>query len=96
MLCPLCQVELKMTERQGVELDYCPKCRGMWLDRGELDTLLIRIERLPPEFDDEDSRSSRRHEKRPVVVPSEHRPEYRCEPKPHKRESLLSRLFDWD
>lgn len=70
MLCPLCQVELKMAERQGVELDYCPKCRGMWLDRGELDTLLIRIERLPPEFDDEDSRRSRRNQERPVVVPS--------------------------
>ncbi len=96
MLCPLCQVELKLTERQGVELDYCPKCRGMWLDRGELDTLLIRIERLPPEFDDEDSRRPQRREERPVVVPSEHRPEYRYEPRPQKRESLLSRLFDWD
>ena len=96
MLCPLCQVELKMTEREGVELDYCPKCRGMWLDRGELDKLLIRIERQPPEYADEDSRYSSRREARPVDAASEYRSEDRYEARPQKRESLLSRLFDWD
>ena len=41
MMCPVCgNVELKMTDRQGVELDYCPKCRGVWLDRGELDKII--------------------------------------------------------
>lgn len=40
MMCPVCSnVELKMAERQGVEIDYCPKCRGVWLDRGELDKI---------------------------------------------------------
>ena len=42
MLCPACKVDLLMTERQGVEIDYCPKCRGVWLDRGELDKILER------------------------------------------------------
>ena len=42
MLCPSCQVDLHMTERQGVEIDYCPKCRGVWLDRGELDKIIER------------------------------------------------------
>jgi uncharacterized protein len=42
MLCPVCQVELKIADREGVEIDYCPKCRGVWLDRGELDKLLDR------------------------------------------------------
>jgi Zn-finger nucleic acid-binding protein len=42
MLCPIDQTELKMTERQGVEIDYCPKCRGVWLDRGELDKIIER------------------------------------------------------
>ncbi|MBU0773852.1 MAG: zf-TFIIB domain-containing protein, partial [Alphaproteobacteria bacterium] len=37
MLCPVCHVGLAMTDRQGVEIDYCPQCRGVWLDRGELD-----------------------------------------------------------
>lgn len=40
MKCPICEVELVMSERQGVEIDYCPKCRGVWLDRGELDKII--------------------------------------------------------
>ena len=42
LLCPVCRVDLVMSERQGVEIDYCPKCRGVWLDRGELDKILER------------------------------------------------------
>jgi Zn-finger nucleic acid-binding protein len=42
MLCPSCQVSLVMSERQGVEIDYCPQCRGVWLDRGELDKIIER------------------------------------------------------
>ena len=42
MPCPLCQIPLVMSERQGVEIDYCPQCRGVWLDRGELDKILQR------------------------------------------------------
>lgn len=42
MQCPIDQSELVMTERQGVEIDYCPKCRGVWLDRGELDKIIER------------------------------------------------------
>ena len=47
MYCPNCPEErLLMTERNGVEIDYCPKCRGVWLDRGELDKLLERATEL--------------------------------------------------
>ena len=43
MLCPVCtRVDLVMTDRQGIEIDYCPTCRGVWLDRGELDKLIER------------------------------------------------------
>ena len=42
MLCPVCKVELRIVDRQGVEVDYCPQCRGVWLDRGELDKLIER------------------------------------------------------
>ena len=42
LLCPACRVDLVMSERHGVEIDYCPKCRGVWLDRGELDKILER------------------------------------------------------
>ena len=42
MPCPVCKIPLVMSERQGVEIDYCPQCRGIWLDRGELDKILER------------------------------------------------------
>ena len=42
MQCPVCRVPLSMSDRQGVEIDYCPQCRGVWLDRGELDKIIER------------------------------------------------------
>jgi uncharacterized protein len=43
MKCPICtDTDLMMAERQGVEIDYCPDCRGVWLDRGELDVIVER------------------------------------------------------
>jgi len=51
MDCPVCRdVKLAMTDRQGIEIDYCPQCRGVWLDRGELDKLIERAsaEAAPP------------------------------------------------
>ena len=49
MRCPSCpETTLVMTDRQGVEIDYCPSCRGIWLDRGELDKLLERAAGAAP------------------------------------------------
>lgn len=42
MQCPVDGTTLMITDRQGIEIDYCPKCRGIWLDRGELDKLIER------------------------------------------------------
>lgn len=42
MPCPVCKVPLAMSDRQGIEIDYCPQCRGVWLDRGELDKIIER------------------------------------------------------
>jgi uncharacterized protein len=42
MPCPVCRVPLVMSDRQGIEIDYCPQCRGVWLDRGELDKIIER------------------------------------------------------
>lgn len=42
MKCPTCNLNLVMTERNGIEIDYCPECRGVWLDRGELDKIIER------------------------------------------------------
>jgi len=42
MRCPVDNETLVMADRNGVEIDYCPKCRGVWLDRGELDKIIDR------------------------------------------------------
>jgi uncharacterized protein len=42
MSCPVCRMPLSMSDRQGIEIDYCPQCRGVWLDRGELDKIIER------------------------------------------------------
>lgn len=43
MKCPICNVDLLMADKHGIEIDYCPACRGIWLDRGELEKLVERI-----------------------------------------------------
>ena len=49
MKCPTCITpDLLMTERLGIEIDYCPQCRGVWLDRGELDKIIERSTRDMP------------------------------------------------
>ncbi len=92
MKCPTCpDATLVMTDRQGVEIDYCPTCRGIWLDRGELDKLLDRAasvaapavavsaatprSRSQPDFEDSDYRASQRY-------PS------------NRKKSWLSEIFD--
>ncbi len=48
MKCPVCkEVSLTMSERSGVEIDYCPECRGVWLDRGELDKIIEKVNQAP-------------------------------------------------
>ena len=64
MKCPTCtDTDLVMTDRQGVEIDYCPKCRGVWLDRGELDKIIERSSQPAPssrrdddDWDDDDDK----------------------------------------
>lgn len=62
MKCPKCEViELTMADRSGVEIDYCPACRGVWLDRGELDKIIDRAA-LP-------TNSAERFSERPPTTP---------------------------
>jgi Zn-finger nucleic acid-binding protein len=98
MRCPNCEETLVMTERQGVEIDYCPKCRGVWLDRGELDKIIDKSAagetRIPDQSRDTyydkkdrpdyyDKSDSRYYDK--------HDPRYR-----HKKKGFLGDLFDFD
>ncbi len=68
MNCPTCNVSLLISERQGIEIDYCQQCRGVWLDRGELDKLIERAGQEMPspsfskrESDDDDMPRDSRH-----------------------------------
>lgn len=67
MKCPVCKdVTLLMSEKNGVEIDYCPECRGIWLDRGELDKIVERARTAQREyaaFEDEHRESRRRDER---------------------------------
>jgi uncharacterized protein len=95
MNCPVCEsVKLVMSERQGIEIDYCPQCRGVWLDRGELDKL---IDRSPGNTirHDEDS-VPREYRERPDDSQNHHDSYRRGYPRKKKREGFLSDLFDFD
>lgn len=85
MKCPVCtDIPLAMTTRQEIEIDYCPNCRGVWLDRGELDRLIERSE----------GPGSAQHRDRDRLMERPghaHRGE-----RPYKRpKSLLGELFDF-
>lgn len=63
MKCPICvDSTLTMADRQGIEIDYCPECRGVWLDRGELDKIIERSSApVTPQAPRYDERGSDRH-----------------------------------
>ena len=94
MKCPVCNtVNLVMSERQGVEIDYCPDCRGVWLDRGELDKIIERAaaqESAPP--------PQVPRAPQPDSYQSDHAPRYdhghSNGHKPYRKKSFLEELFD--
>ena len=98
MQCPVDNTTLVMSDKQGIEIDYCPQCRGVWLDRGELDKI---IERSPAAYsspatnhrqydDDDDNRRSDNYADRRYASheSNEHH-------KKHKKEGFLGDLFDF-
>lgn len=90
MNCPVCTAELRVLDRQGIEIDMCPKCRGVWLDRGELEKIIARStsERYDDDDDSGEYRAPRRHDQQaPPPYQKGH---------PPKRESFWSRFFDDD
>jgi len=91
MKCPNCNETLIMTERQGVEIDYCPKCRGVWLDKGELDKIIERTAGFDQTRYDDDH-------KRYPSQDNYQDPYYKNDPKyrQKKRKGFLGDLFDFD
>jgi uncharacterized protein len=86
MNCPNCNEVLVMSERQGVEIDYCPKCRGVWLDSGELDKIIEKS----ASFESRDANSS-------YNQPSSD-DYYRQQPNKHtkRKRGFLGDMFDFD
>lgn len=92
MNCPVCsETSLVISERQGVEIDYCPKCRGVWLDRGELDKI---IERSNEVFDNERPQNydNKKYDDKKYYSDKKYDDDYY---KKHKRKSFLNDLFDF-
>ena len=92
MQCPHCpDTALLMTDRQGIEIDYCPKCRGVWLDRGELDKLMERAA----------TQAAPAPQAAPPPQPQYQQPQYPPHPQHHQKpyygkhkKSWLSEIFD--
>jgi uncharacterized protein len=80
MNCPICNIPLVMADKQGVEIDYCPKCRGVWLDRGELEKLIEKSNSYEPEYGREHYSDYKHHDNKNHGH--------------HKRKSFFSEFFD--
>lgn len=100
MKCPVCTtVNLVMSERQGVEIDYCPECRGVWLDRGELDKIIERstsqesaapqpvLQATQPAYQPQQAHYGHGHDQG-------HGHGYGHGHKPYRKKSFLEELFD--
>lgn len=94
MKCPVCtSVNLVMSERQGVEIDYCPECRGVWLDRGELDKIIERSasQELPPPPQPSHAPQPNYYGHAPSHGHGHGHPHGQ---KPYRKKSFLEELFD--
>ena len=86
MQCPNDGAVLTMSERSGIEIDYCPTCRGVWLDRGELDKILERSLTQP-------AAAPAQPPYQQPTAPQGHQQPY-GKPYKKRKESWLSELFD--
>ncbi|MDA5542963.1 zf-TFIIB domain-containing protein [Yersinia rochesterensis] len=85
MQCPVCKdTQLVMSERKSIEIDYCPNCRGVWLDRGELDKIIEKSTESAPAASYAEPRNSDRDREHHGY----------SKPKHYKKKSFLSELFD--
>lgn len=82
MKCPNCSVNLVMADRNGIEIDYCPDCRGVWLDRGELDKIIERSSQNVKNYPDDNFQGKQYHSRDN---------DYRYK----KRKGLLGEIFDF-
>ncbi|SAK78015.1 hypothetical protein AWB79_04848 [Caballeronia hypogeia] len=107
MKCPVCPAtELLMTVREGIEIDYCPQCRGVWLDRGELDQIIRRAAQASvaeAQAAERDAWQDREHDREHDHERRVHRHDgyHYDDPRgkrehPRRKKSFLGDLFDFD
>jgi len=93
MKCPKCNTVLSIYERQGIEIDFCPDCRGVWLERGELDKLIDRANesttRQKSDYDHSNPYDNPNPRMSDLRRPNEH-----YAPR-DKKKSILGDLFDF-
>lgn len=90
-LCPVCKVELTNTLREGIEIDYCPTCRGVWLDRNELEKIIGQVTKR------QSLKGTAAVENKASVPLSAHPTVQRYPPPHHKPDdSYLLEIFDFD
>ncbi len=103
MKCPVCPtVNLVMSDRQGIEIDYCPECRGVWLDRGELDKIIERsseqLESRPQQPIAAPQQPQYQPQGQPYIQGHGHQQGHGYQQghgqKPYRKKSLLEELFD--
>jgi uncharacterized protein len=101
MKCPVCtDAALVMTDRQGVEIDYCPACRGVWLNRGELDKLMDRAASSAPEAYATQQRPAAQPQAPAQMPPQGHRDFQDSDAHkysggyPRRKKSWLNEIFD--
>ncbi len=97
MLCPIDKTPLVMSERQNIEIDYCPTCRGVWLDRGELDKIIERSAAAEPQ---QPPPPQQQPSAPPQYAPQPHYPAHGHhghgyqQPYRKRKKSFLEELFD--
>jgi len=98
MKCPVCTTSnLVMSERQGVEIDYCPDCRGVWLDRGELDKIIERAAAQEAPRAAQPTAQPVSPQPMPMYQnpqPYDQRYQHPHGHKPYRKKSFLEELFD--
>jgi hypothetical protein len=93
MKCPVCvEPDLVIADRSGIEIDYCPKCRGVWLDRGELDKIIERTSEFNDRADKPRSDSRQYPDQKYYEEKKYYDDDYY---KRKKRKSILGELFDF-
>ena len=95
MTCPVDGTTLTMSERAGIEIDYCPACRGVWLDRGELDKIIERNSEASAPPPAQQAPPQQAYPPQQPQAPWGQQPYGHYGHKPHKRrKSFLEELFD--